>query len=412
MRILRVGALAFFNLAGLCTAEGLLDRVDEALTISAFGDVVRARLSGTLDLEAYHFDTSAPGLIFTPRDGLFNPRLTVFLDAQIGEQLYLFGQARADRGFDPANKDAEVRLDEYALRYTPWNDGRLNVQVGKFATVVGNWATRHGSWENPFITAPVPYENTTAIWDSEPADSSATLYSWAHVRDGAGGFYGNEYSDKILRQPVIWGPAYTSGASVSGRVGKVTYAVEFKNGPLSARPESWDATQLQWQHPTYSGRLGYTPSEMWKFGLSASTGSYLLPIAAYDLTHGYRLDDYRQTVFGQDIAFAWHQWQLWAEFFETRFEIPGVGHADTFAYYLEAKYKFTPQFFGALRWNQQFFNHIDGRRWGRDLWRTDFALGYRFTAHTQLKLQYSLQHEEDGPDEFSHIFAAQFTLRF
>ena len=87
-------------------------------------------------------------------------------------------------------------------------------------------------------------------------------------------------------------------------------------------------------------------------------------------------------------------------------------NADTFAWYLEAKYKFTPQFFGALRWNQQLFNTIDGGRWGRDLWRIDTALGYRLTAHTQIKLQYDLQHENLSPQEFSHLFAGQFTLRF
>ena len=37
------------------------------------------------------------------------------------------------------------------------------------------------------------------------------------------------------------------------------------------------------------------------------------------------------------------------------FQVPRVGDADTFAYYLEGKYKFTPQLFGALRWNQQLF---------------------------------------------------------
>jgi hypothetical protein len=50
--------------------------------------------------------------------------------------------------------------------------------------------------------------------------------------------------------------------------------------------------------------------------------------------------------------------------------------------------------------------------WGHDLWRIDTALGYRFTAHTQLKLQYSLQHEASVPRGVSNLFAAQFTLRF
>lgn len=407
--------------------EEWLDRIDEALTVSAFHENVRLRLSGTLDLEGYFLQQPPPGLLFTRQHALFNPRLTLFLDGQLGARVYLFAQARADRGFDPSDRGARLRLDEYALRLTPWEDGRLNLQVGQFATVVGNWAARHGSWENPFITAPGPYENLTGIWDSAAVPSFVTLLRWAHVRP----FLAGEYADKNLRNPIIWGPNYTTGAAVFGRAGKLDYAAEIKNASLSSRPEYWSVTEAQWQHPTVSARLGFRPNQMWHLGVSGSVGSYLESRAAGTLAPGHKLDDYREIVFGQDVAFAWHHWQLWAEFYETRFAIPMIGNADTFAYYVEAKYKFTPQLFGALRWNQQLFSRIDSavvsqpadltqppvsrvesHRWGRDLWRIDAALGYRFTPHTQLKLQYSLQHEDAGPRDSAHLLGVQFTLRF
>src|SRR5215217_6186736 len=131
-----------------CTAcafdvDDFLDRLDSTLTLSAFHDNVRARLSGTLDLEIYHFEQPAPGLIDSGADTLFNPRLSLFLDAQIGSHIYFFAQSRIDRGFDPSDHGAQIRLDEYALRITPWEDGRFNVQVGKFATVIGRWNERH-----------------------------------------------------------------------------------------------------------------------------------------------------------------------------------------------------------------------------------------------------------------------------
>src|SRR5205809_670324 len=77
-----------------CTAcafdvDDFLDRLDTALSVSAFHDNLRVRLSGTLDLELYHFEQPAPGLIDSDIDTLFNPRLTLFLDAQIGSQIYL-----------------------------------------------------------------------------------------------------------------------------------------------------------------------------------------------------------------------------------------------------------------------------------------------------------------------------------
>src|SRR6266852_9577156 len=98
-----------------CTAcafdiDDFLDRLDTALTVAAFQDNLRARLSGTIDLEAYHFQQPAPGLIDSKIDNLFNPRLTLFLDAQLGSQVYFFAESRVDRRFDPSDHGAAVRL--------------------------------------------------------------------------------------------------------------------------------------------------------------------------------------------------------------------------------------------------------------------------------------------------------------
>ncbi|HEY1893119.1 MAG TPA: hypothetical protein VGG52_01105 [Chthoniobacterales bacterium] len=406
MKLITALSLSFLA----CTAraldtDDLLDRVDAALSLAAFQDNVRLRLSGTIDLEGYHFQQPAPGLIDSNIDNLFNPRLTLFLDAQIGSQVYVFVQSRLDRGFDPSDHGAQVRLDEYALRFTPWKDGRFTLQVGKFATVVGNWVPRHLPWENPFINAPLVYENITAVSDkSAPASPQDFVRSF-------------EAAAKYEFNPVIWGPSYASGVSVSGRLGMFDYAGEMKNTSLSSRPESWSVTAIGFEHPSFAARLGFRPNQAWNFGVSMADGVYLRPEAEQTLPSGRDIGEYHEFVLGQDASFAWHHLQLWAEVYEARFEVPRVGDADTLAYYFEAKYKFTPQLFGALRWNQQIFGSVDdGRkgslRWGQDLGRVDAAIGYRFTSHTQLKLQYSFQHETTGPHDDNHLLAAQFTVRF
>jgi hypothetical protein len=403
-----VPALSLFLLA--CTAHAFeiddyFDRLDSALTVALFQNNLRAHLSGTIDIEGYHFQQPAPGLIDSKIDNLFNPRLKLFLDGQIGSQIYFFVQSRLDRRFDPSNHGAQVRLDEYAIRVTPWADNRFNLQVGKFATVVGNWIPRHLSWENPFINAPLVYENLTPI-----SDKAAPL----SPRDFVHRF---EPTDKYEFNPVIWGPSYASGVSVSGRLGQFDYAAEMKNSSLSSRPESWSATEIAFENPDFNARFGFRPSQMWNFGLSVSDGAYFRPEAEGTLPRGRDVDDYRELVLGQDASFAWHHLQLWAEFYEARFQVPRVGDADTFAYYLEAKYKFMPQLFGALRWNQQLFGTVSNGaggsiRWSQNLGRIDIAAGYRFTSHTQLKLQYSFQHETTGLRDDNHLFAAQFTVRF
>ena len=397
------------------STDAWLDQLDEALTVGAAHDTLRLRLSGTLDLEDYHFQDPAPGLIFADGPALFNPRLTLYLDGQWGAHVYLFAETRADRAFDPTDEGTQLRLEEYAVRITPRPGRHFSVQLGKFATVIGNWVERHDSWNNPFVTAPLPYENLTGVWDAVAPRSVDTLLAWAHVTPAPASGY--DYGDKYRRLPIIWGPSYASGASVSGGTDRLDYAVEVKNTTPSSRPDVWDVTQTQWQHPTVSGRLGFRPDEMWNLGVSASVGSYLRPEARSTLAPGVSLATYRELLVGQDLAFAWHHVQFWSEIYAARFAIPRVGNADTTAYYLEVKYKFTPQFFGALRWNQQFFGTLPepagaAVRWGRDVWRLDLAPDYRLSAHAQLKLQYSLQREDAPAARVEHLAALQLTIRF
>ncbi|HEY7000265.1 MAG TPA: hypothetical protein VH330_00875, partial [Candidatus Udaeobacter sp.] len=292
-----------------CTAHAFdiddyFDRLDTALTISAFHDNVRARLSGTLDLEIYNFQQPAPGLIDSTIDTLFNPRLTLFLDAQVGSQIYVFAQSRFDRGFDPTDHGAQIRLDEFAVRFTPWNDSRLTVQIGKFATVVGNWVPRHLSWENPFVDAPIVYENVTAI-----RDRYAPISPFDFV-------YGPFYYKKYTFNPIIWGPSYASGISLSGRLDRFDYAVEMKNASLSSRPESWNVTESGFDNPTFSARAGFRPNEAWNFGFSASEGPYFQRQAEPTLPPGRDIGDFREFVLGQDASFAWRHLQVWAEVYE------------------------------------------------------------------------------------------------
>jgi hypothetical protein len=395
-------------------SEEFFDRLSDSLVFSTADGTLRARVSGTLDLEAYRVQAPAPGLIYTANDSLFNPRLTVFLDVQAGERVYFFAQARADRGVDPADRHARGRLDEYAVRIAPWDGVKLNIQAGKFATVVGNWVPRHGSWENPFVTAPLAYEHLTGIWDSVAARSSGTLLGWAHVDTGSTAE--QEYADKHLRSPIIWGPAYSSGIAVFAEAGKFSGALEVKNAALPISPQGWDATRQSFEHPTVSTRVTWQPNVMWRLGMSASTGPFLLPSATPTLAPGYSLGDYRQVLTSQELSFAWHHWQVWAELFQSRFEIPPVGDATTVSGYVEVKYRFTPAFSGALRWNKQTYGtvpHAGGKaRWGRDSSRIDIAPSWRFSANSQLKLQLSFQHEPGAPRTDSRTISAQFTVRF
>jgi hypothetical protein len=409
-------ALATLFFSGPTVRADFLEEANRKLSISLFDENVRLQLSGWFDLETYYVDQPAPGLIFTDDNFLINPRLSLILDTQIGSYISTFVLTRFDRGFDPKDEGAQVRLDEYGIRISsPWKEVPLHLQFGKFATVVGNWVPRHYSWDNPFINAPLPYENLTGIWDGyAPEDVDDILY-WGHVPYEEYTDFEDGYSDKYLRIPVIWGPSYASGVSVSGSLGRFDFAAELKNASLSSRPETWDLTRVGFDHPTFSGRVGFRPNEMWNAGFSGSIGPYFMSQAAMTLPPGKSIGDYCEILLGQDLSFAWHRLQLWAEVFETRFEIPNVGDADVLSYYIEAKYKITSQLFAALRWNQQLFGTLPDEeeqlKWGNDTLRVDGVVGYRFNNFMQIKLQYSFTH--DGPGDMGeHLVGGQFTFRF
>src|SRR5579859_1845290 len=149
-------------------AEGQewLDALDHSLSLKSRNGLFQSDLTGLLDVEGYYVDQRPPGLLFED-ESFFNPRLSLFLDTRLGDHFYIFVQVRLDRGFDPGERNFEARADEYLLRWIPFNDRRLNLQFGKFATVAGSWVQRHDSWDNPLITAPLPYENFTIISDSD-----------------------------------------------------------------------------------------------------------------------------------------------------------------------------------------------------------------------------------------------------
>ncbi|MDB6036227.1 MAG: hypothetical protein JWM99_68, partial [Verrucomicrobiales bacterium] len=217
----------------------------------------------------------------------------------------------------------------------------------------------------------------------------------------------------------IWGPSYATGASLFGSADRLEYALEVKNASLSSRPSVWNGRSMSWDAPTGTGRIGFHPDAAWNIGTSLSYGSYLTPAAAqspgFPIDKNYR--DYTQLVIGQDVSYAWRHWQFWAEAFASKFEIPNAPNVETLSYYIETKYKFTSSLFGALRWNQQFFDKIPNSvgtdtRWDKDAWRIDAALGYRFTRHIQTKLQYSFNHEQGLFQQGEQLLAAQLTVKF
>jgi hypothetical protein len=413
------GWIAALMMGATLPAQEVLEQLGDRLNFSLAGGALQLKLSGSLELEGYAYSAPVADLVSGERDTFFNPRFTLYFDAQSGDRLYLFSQLKLDRGYDVYTEETglQARFDEYAVRFAAYQAGadRVFLQAGKFATLIGGWTKRHTAWENAFITAPMPYDNLTGVWDVFPVPSVTALLAWSHVQPV--GTAEAVLADKHLRLPIVWGAAYAPGVAVAGRWGRLDVAAEIKTVGVSSRPERWDEPFGSGERPTVNARVGWRPDPSWDLGFSVSRGEYLDREPHPRIPAGSDRHDYLETVIAQDIAFNWRHWQVWGEIFAARFTVPGLGNLDTVAGYVETKYRFTPRFSGAVRWNQQFFSHVldsTGRsvRWDREAWRLDVAPAWRLSPQMQFKLQYSLRHEDPAVDAFTHALAAQLNVRF
>lgn len=374
-----------------------MDQVDDALTLVSSDEAWKMDLSFLADAELFVPESAAQGTLgFIDDDAFFQPRFSAFLDASYEERWKAHALLRIDRGFDPGSApDGEVRLDEYYLHWHVLEDDRIALRAGRFATSFGAWTGRHLSWDNPFVTSPLAYGDTLPLTDHQPPPTRA---AFAGRRDGI--------DTPATWVPIVWGPSYATGASISGRVGDIDYALELKNAALSSRPEEWDAIQRgDFRTPAnVTARLAWHPAPEWTLGGSFSHGPWMIA------------EDADQTTYGLDAAYARGHLQVWAELLHARFEVPGVGDVHTTSAFIETKYKLSPRFWIAARWNQAWNGDIpglvDALSYDRDLWRADLALGIRLSRHAQLKLQYSIGDKTGNDPEGDHLLAAQATIRF
>lgn len=417
-------ALILLASSPVCGQE-FLDAIDDRLTLASEDQAFRVDLAGLLDLELYAPDQPAMGLLNTDDDLFFNPRLTLLFDVQVTDHLRGHLQMRTDRGFDPGfAPDGQTRLDEYFIEWKPLEKSWINFRLGKFATAFGAWTQRRLSWENPFITAPMAYNDMLPVTDE--------------TRVPLGGIAGRRFKEdnRDTWLPILWGPSYATGASVFGQVGLVDYVFEVKNAALSSAPRNWDALQSGWEGTTYTGRLGLRPAPEWNLGVSYSHGPYLTDASTIPSTviigGAPFLDegrcDYNQTTLGVDASWSHGPWQIWAEAMTSRFETPnagGIGLVSSsvanraaavrvWSGFVEVKRKLGSQWWVVARWNQSWFDDLPGTDtgWDNDDWRADFSIGHRFSRHLQAKLQYSLAAREDAGREGHHLVAAQITLKF
>jgi hypothetical protein len=357
----------------------------------------RLDLRPSAEVVGWAGDTPPPALLDFDEHAFLAPRLS--LEAAVAAGDHWFGQAtvRLDRGFDAGESpDGALRLDEAIVRWRPWADERLNVQIGKFPTVFGAWVGQHDFFDDPFLLPPLPYAQIIGINARDPG----ALAPRALAARAGGEAPPVATLSKQNWASMIWGPSYAAGAAVFGSVSSVDYAAEIKNASLSSHPDDWDSPL---HDPALSLRLGWRPDAAWALGVSASRGPYLSPGVA-------GRDDLLQSALGVDVRWAHHDWILSGEWIASEFETAAAGDLQAMGWFGQARWKAAPGLWLAGRAGVIAFDEArgpDGRdvEWTPDVWRLEAAAGWRLTPRLLVKASYSFtgsSSDNGGPD--GHLF--------
>ncbi|MFO0893645.1 MAG: hypothetical protein U0574_01650 [Phycisphaerales bacterium] len=343
--------------------------------------------------DLYVMSLPPPGFIQSGSQVLDAPRLSGLFTASILDHFDVVFLGNVDRGFDPQDCSIQARADEYFGVYTPFDDPVLRLKGGTFATCFGQWVNRHFSFQNPLITAPLMYD-----WEGT-------------VADGMGGVSATPPLPAFLNRknlptnvpawlPIVWGPSYASGAGANGHLEWLDWAFEVKNASLSSRPSEWAFWERSLAYPTVTGRLGVRPSAEWTLGVSASSGSYLSQDAIDTLPSRFDASDATQRVLGADVSWAHGPFEVWSEMAFSTWTTPTQGALTSFSWFVEGRWKLTPELWLAGRFNQQVYDDIASpfgqTPWANDVWRAEAGIGMKLGRFILLKAQYS-RAEEQGP---------------
>ncbi|MGJ8677938.1 MAG: hypothetical protein ACSHX0_10510 [Akkermansiaceae bacterium] len=363
------------------------------LSMACFSSQLTAqnfKISGSLENTLWLSNSpSAAFLEFDDNDLLYAPHVSLSFEYQPDPRFYFHGTFSYDKGFDAGTRpDGQFRLDALILRYRPFGDNTLNIQVGKFPTIVGNWVPTHDYYEDPFLLSPLPYSAITGVNVKGIANHSPQA-----IEDRSDASGPNIHNAKENWSSIIWGPAYSNGLAVFGNNNQFDYAFEIKNTFLGSQAEEWELGQGDFTNPTFSTRLGYSLDASLAFGISASYGPYLNASSTDSLPAELQRSDFNQSLLGLDLRWAHRDWIISGEAFLAHYETLDED-LQSMNYYVQARYKAAPGFWLAGRFGQTHSNRVSipsggDASWSPDLTRAELAAGWRITNDLLMKVQYT-----------------------
>lgn len=304
-------------------------------------------------------------------DGIFwRGRLQAWSALQVSPQLQLYGLAQAESDDFNGNWESDVRIQELALRWSNRAEPYLEIEAGRILAPIEGISSYPLSIRNPLIGQPNSH-------------------------------YGG----------------YPLGIQLSGTVQQFDYRLSVVDEPV---PD----VGLAPLKPDYAFRpemtVGYTPFVGFRIGLSHARGPYLNKRQRYWLPAGADWKDYDQAFFGFDLRYSRGYAELRGGVSRAEYDLPF--HSETASAtdaYFEFRYTFTPRLYATVRLQRtgyepidiEYYTYAPGPR--EKATTVELGLGYRFSADTQLKLEFRNRNTSGGAayadDSYGEEYAYDYT---
>jgi hypothetical protein len=408
-----LGLLAWACVPNAAAAQGgawptLSDAGLEYMSRTGF---LQASLSGQLDLEALHVGKARwAGLVGgEPADSVptnwmtacadchrdssvvargkggvvVAPRLRVFADIFLGENVYALVEGRVDRGHAPSRGKFRARAEQTYLRISR-TDGSLGLQVGRFASPFGAYPQRHLTVADPFMRPPLAYEYRTVMNRSHAPGSVDGFLTWRNWPE----------LFRLPGVPPVWDVPYQWGTMVLGRVGPLDVRAAAMSSAPSSDPDAWGLSGDRLSHPSWVLGMRVRALPEIELGASYNRGPWMEEITDGAIPSGPDASrwDFMQEMASGDVSFARGSLTVRGEVILDRWEVPNLPSRPTeIAYGLEAQTDVATGWSVAGRVGYIDFRPLAGGSagptdWDRDVVRAEGSVGYRIVRNGGLLL--------------------------
>ena len=319
-------------------------------------------------------------------------------------RMFRVALSAAWRPVEPVAFVAEVRSEDldqvraYAayIRLRPWRSRELDFQVGRIPPAFGSFGRRTYGTDNPLIGYPLAHQYLTSLRaDAIPATVNDLLEMRAR---GWRTSYPVGSASATPGLPLVSAFRWDTGVQARWREGIVELSGAITAGTLSDPQvsDNNDGRQM-------SGRVAVFPATGLAIGGSVARGEWLDNLIV-DLLPSDS-PEYRQTALGADFEYSRDYWLVRSELVWSRWRLPFAAIAtdanlDALGVWIEGRYRLTPRFFVAGRFDRLSFSEIAAETgelvtWDAPVTRVEGTVGYYIQRN--LVARAAVQHNDrDG----------------